>query len=138
MNFEELSEIISENTSLAVCPICGMPYRRYRSTQKTCAEPDCQKAWHNEYAKRRKKQLREENPELYKQKKREREQRYRDKKKAVEQAEKKIEIYEQAAARIEELNKNVTGIDYGKRQMEKTLALVPKIDVNLDTGGNDK
>ena len=57
--------------------------------------------------------------------------------KRIDHADTNYRVIEDRYRRIEEANKNITGIDYGKRQAERTLAMIPKIDVNMGGAKDD-
>lgn len=131
MNFEDLAKIVEE-AGVNVCPICGTPYEKYHSRQRTCGTPECKKAWKYAYLKNRTERLIEEDPKGYRAYRAAIQRKSRERKREKKIAEnnlKKMEAYWQSrAAKEDRLGED--GIYYGKRQMEKTLALVPKIDVS--------
>lgn len=132
MNFEALDEIIRKNTNINICPICGTPFRKYHSRQKTCGDEECKRIWHNRYLdKRRRKKLAEE-PEVFRDYRREAERKTRKKKKEREAMSRSYDKLEEYWQRQKELKTHTLdgGIEYGRRQAEKTLASVPKIDVS--------
>lgn len=134
MDFNELSEIIAKETGQCVCAICGMPYRPHRANQKTCGNEGCKSEWHKRYQREYVKALREKDPEEFRRRNREAQKKLRDKMRRIDTADRRYDVIEERYKRIEEANKNITGIDYGKRQAEKTLAAIPKIDVNIVGG----
>ena len=139
MNFDELSAILNEEAGINVCPICGTPFdKRYRQ-QKTCGTDECKRKYKNKYLRERRKKLLEGDRELFNKAHAEAQKKYRDKKKNkenVERAYDKIEGYwKEVKERREEVV--IDGFNYGKRQMEKTLAMIPKIDVNIEGRKSD-
>lgn len=130
MNFDELNEIVAKEAGVSICPICGTPFKKFHSRQKTCGSDECKRAWHNQYYNERRRRLLAENPEEFRAYRREAERKYRRKKRSAEMADdnyKKLEDYwlNRAERRIE-----TDGLEYGKKQAERTLASVPKIDVS--------
>lgn len=134
MNFDELSKIVAEETGQKVCVICGMPYTPRSTRQKTCGNEGCKHAWKKQYQLERMRRLREEDPDEWRRYHREAQKRSRDKHRHIDSVDTRYRQIEERYKRIEESNKNVTGIDYGKRQAAKTLASIPKIDVNIEGG----
>ena len=132
MNFDELSKILHDEAGINVCPICGTPFDKRYKQQKTCGAADCRRAHKNQYLRERRERLLEEDREAYNEKRAEAERKYRYKKKAKEAAERDMEKVKAYWERRKTSEDRVTGEDYGKRQMEKTLAMIPKIDVNID------
>lgn len=132
MNFDALDEIIRKNTNLNICPICGSPFRQYHSRQKTCGDEECKRIWHNKYHKKRRAKKLEENPEAFRAYRREAERKTRKKKKEKEIMSRNYDKLEEYWQKQEELmgRANDGGLDYGKQQIQKTLANVPKIDVS--------
>lgn len=132
MNFDALDEIIKKNTNLNVCPICGTPFRPYHSRQKTCGTEECKRIYRNKSSEERRRSKLAENPEEFRAYRREAERKCRKKKREKEVANKnyaRIQAYWQRQAELREYKLD-GGLDYGKRQVEKTLAQVPKIDVS--------
>lgn len=130
MNFDALDEIIAKNTDLHFCAICGTPFRPYHRRQKTCGTEECKRAWNNMRYSNRRKRLLSENPEEFRAYRREAERKSRRKKRNTKLADdnyQKLESYwlNKADRRIE-----TDGLEYGKKQAERTLASVPKIDVS--------
>lgn len=127
MQIEELTKILTEEAGLHICPICATPFSPYNSRQKTCGSPECKREYHKKYVAENNKKQRRENPEEIKKKNRNAMRKYRSK-------QKRLELFEEAEKYWEErekVNERITGLDYGKRSAEKTLAKVPKIDVNI-------
>jgi succinate dehydrogenase/fumarate reductase flavoprotein subunit len=136
MNFEELDEIIRKETELSICKVCGTPFTPYHSRQKTCGAEECKRIWNAKRVNNYRKKKSEESPEEWRMKRRTATTRYRAKKRAAEKHEEKLQEIEEHWKEFEEHEDRITGLDYGKRQMERTLALVPKI--NIDLGGKEK
>lgn len=134
MNFDELSKLVADEIGQSVCVICGMPYKPRRPNQKTCGNEGCKREWHRQYQRDYIERLREESPEELKRYRRESQRKHREKMKRIDHADTNYRVIEDRYRRIEEANKNITGIDYGKRQAERTLAMIPKIDVNIVGG----
>lgn len=127
MNFDELNQIVAKEAGVSICPICGTPFTPYHSRQKTCASEECRKAYRAEYLKERKERLMEEDIDLWRAKHAAAQRKCRHKKKrakGLEVSYQELEDHWNGRA-----NDNIYGLDYGKRQAEKTLASVPKIDV---------
>ena len=132
MNFDELNAIIAKEAGINICPICGVPFDKYHSRQKTCGSDECKRLWHNKYYNDRRKRLLAENPEEFRRYRREAEKKTRRKKKEKERMRrnyKKMQSYWERQIDVKE-HKIDGGLDYGKKQAEKTLAQVPKIDVS--------
>ena len=132
MNFDALDEIIKKNTDLRICTICGTPFRPYHSRQKTCGSEECKRLYRNRRSDDRRRRKLAETPDEFRAYRRDAERKYRKKKRNKEVANKnyaKIQAYWQRQAELREYKLD-GGLDYGKRQMEKTLAQVPKIDVS--------
>lgn len=132
MNFDELNAIIAKEAGINICPICGVPFDKYHSRQKTCGSAECKRLWHNKYFRDRRKRLLTEDPEAFRAYRREAEKKTRRKKKEKERMRrnyKKMQSYWERQIDVKE-RKLDGGLDYGKKQVEKTLAQVPKIDTN--------
>lgn len=132
MSFSELSEIIAKETGVSICPICGVPFKKYHYRQITCASPECKKAHRAEYLKNRTARLREEDIDLYRQKHNEAQRKCRRKKKGItdiNEGLKKAQDYWERQEQKHQLEKP-DGKEYADRQIERTLSKVPKIDVN--------
>ena len=132
MNFNTLNEIIEKETGVGICPICGVPFEKYHSRQKTCGSDECKRRWHNNYYNERRRRLLAEHPDEFRAYRREAERKTRKKKREKEMMRrnyKKLQSYWERQIDVKE-RKLDGGIDYGKKQMEKTLAEVPKIDVS--------
>lgn len=133
MNFDELNAIIEREAGVSICPVCGVPFDKYHSRQKTCGSDECKRMWHNKYFRDRRKRMLAEDPEAFRAYRREAEKKTRRKKKEKERMRrnyKKMQSYWERQIDVKE-RKLDGGLDYGKKQVEKTLAQVPKIDVNI-------
>ena len=130
MNFDELSEIVAKEAGVNVCPICGTPFMPRHKDQKTCATTECKRLYKNNYLKERRKRLREENLEEYRKIRAEAQRKSRRKKRQAEIADKNYEKMQNYWEEQAERHIETDGIDYGKKQMERTLAMIPKIDVS--------
>lgn len=138
MNFDELSGILLE-AGVNVCPICGTPYDKRYKQQKTCGTDECKRLYKNKYLRERRQRLIAEDKEAYNAKHAKANRKYRKRKRDAKVADRNYQ-------RLQEHWESVAGIKgesaedgffYGKRQMEKTLAMIPKIDVNLERGNKD-
>lgn len=134
MNFDKLNEIIAKDTGLKFCSVCGTPFKANTSRQRCCGAPECQRAQHNEYLRNRRKRLMEEDADKFRAYRRDAMRKYRGKQRKkqeslenLNEAIKRYEAQENFDKYIEE-----HGLEYGKLQAEKTLAQVPKIDVNIE------
>ena len=136
MNFDEIEKIMTE-AGINICPICGTPYSKYHSRQKTCGEKECRRKWDNMRVKAWKEKQLAEDPERYRERDNEAERRYRRKKRALEERDRQLEEIQDHWQKTDDFDKYISesGMDYGKRQAEKLLASVSKINVNM--GGND-
>lgn len=131
MNFKVLDEIVAKHTNNDVhfCAICGTPFRPYHSRQKTCGTEECKRQWSNiRYSKRRKRLL-EKDPEAFRAYRREAERKSRQKKRDAEVAGRNYKKLEEYWIDKNDRVIETDGLEYGKKQVEKTLAQVPKIDV---------
>lgn len=133
MNLAEL-EAIMQAEGVSVCKICGTPYTPYHSRQKTCGTEECKKEYHTLYMRTRYETADEEKAERWREQHREANRRWRHKKSALKrrakQLDKIIERTQKQADFDEYVRKN--GLNYGKLSAEKTLAKVPKINVNIE------
>lgn len=134
MNFEVLDEIVARNSMVNICPICGTPFRKFHSRQKTCGAEECKRLWRCRYYERRRKKKLAEDPEAFREYRREAEKKTREKKKEKEMMRKnygKMQSYwERQLDKELKIRDAEDGNSYGKKQVEKTLAQVPKIDVS--------
>lgn len=133
MNLESLEAILSEQSGNKFCVICGTPFKPRNSKQKTCGSVECQIAHKNSLERARQRRLREENPEEFRKKRREEKKREREKAKELDKRDKQLKEAQERWERIEQFDKTIAdfGGNYGEYQRQKTLAMVPKIDVNL-------
>lgn len=132
MNFDELNEIIAREAGINICPICGTPFEKYHSRQKTCGTNECKRLWRNRYFEERRRRMLAENPEEFRAYRREAERKTRRKKRNEEVMRrnyKKMQSYWERQIDVKE-RKIDGGLDYGKKQVEKTLEQVPKIDTS--------
>ncbi len=137
MNLDELKKRIAEKDDLRICPICGLPYRPYRSSQRNCGTDECKKEYHRRYVKEYNRRRREENPELVREIRRKSMRKYRQKQRMIAERYKQLEDISDRFERQESFSEKVRGHGwrYGDMQAQKILETVPKIDVNL--GGNN-
>ena len=126
MNFDELGAIIAEQTGLKICVVCGTPFKPYNSRQLTCGTEECRRERKN--VQMRDKEKSEEEKERHR--------KWREKQRRNKRKEEEYDkIIERTQRQIEFDNYiREHGHEYGKLQMQKTLALVPKIDVNINNG----
>ena len=132
MNFDQLNDIIAKEAGINICPICGVPYEKYHSRQKTCGAEECKRLWRCRYFDERRRRMLAENPEEFRRYRREAEKKTRHKKREQELMRrnyKKMQSYWERQIDVKE-RKLDGGLEYGKKQVEKTLAQVPKIDVS--------
>lgn len=122
-----------KGTELKTCVICGMPFKPYSRRQKTCGDPDCQKTYKRDYTNRWASEFKERDPEGWKRYHREAMRRYRRKTKAAEERDEQLQELQDHWERVEEFDDKISriGLSYGEYQMQKTLAKVPKINVEL-------
>ena len=131
MNFDLLNEIIAKEAGVNICPICGIPYEKYHSRQKTCGTEECKRLWHNRGVEERRRKMLAENPEEFRAYRREAEKKTRRKKKEKEMLRKNYKKMQSYWERqLDKERRTDGGLDYGKKQVEKTLAQVSKIDVS--------
>lgn len=130
MNLIEIEKVMESN-GIKICPICSTPFTPYHSRQKTCGSPECMRARHNDYQRDKAKS------EQSKERHREANRKWRAKKSYLQKREGQLnEIIERTQKQVDFDNYiREHGHEYGKLQAEKTLAQVPKIDVNIDTKG---
>lgn len=131
MNISELEKIIEEQTGNKICCICGVPFKPHHSRQKTCGSAECKRLCHNQYLRERDRRLKEEDREAFNRRHTMAQRKSRRKKKMREQADRNYAKMQSHWERVADFDKAVAdhGMEYGKRQAEKTLASVPKIDV---------
>ena len=128
MRLEELTEILNKEAGITCCPICATPFKAYHSRQKTCGSPECKKVYNSRHVSESAKTKRRESPEDYRKYKREQMMRYRRKQAFAEKLDETEEYWKGRS----EVNDRIVGLDYGRRQAEKTLSNVPKIDTNIE------
>ena len=135
MNFDELNEIVAKEAGVDICPMCGIPFHRRDARQKTCGASECKRLWKNKYLRERRLRLIAEDKELFNFRHAEAQRKSRRKKRAKQIAledARQDTISEKSIERLESLFVMKTPADeYAERQMAKTLANIPKIDVNL-------
>lgn len=131
--FEFMQEVFDQSNGARICPYCGTPYAPYHSRQKTCGREECKTRHHREYTKRWTEEKMRTNPEQIRASKRQ----YMRRKRRWEKAEQRMEKLEKYADSIERQDDAVAVLNYGDRQKERTLAQVPKIDVNLPERSNN-
>lgn len=131
MNFDELNRIVAEEAGINICPICGTPFDKYHARQKTCGTDECKRLYKNQYLKDRKARLMREDVEAFREKRREAQRKSRRKKRRKEVADENYQKMQEYWASQAERHIETDGLEYGKRQMERTLASIPKIDVNI-------
>lgn len=131
MNFDELNAIVAKEAGVNICPICGIPYEKYHANQKTCGTDECKRLWHNRYMSERRKKMYAEDADAFREYRREAQRKSRRKKRNAKVAEMNYEKLASHWVNKHERVLETGGHEYGKRQVEKTLAQVPKIDVNL-------
>jgi hypothetical protein len=138
MNFDELEKIMTE-AGVNICPICGTPFEKYHKRQKTCGASECRKVWDNMRCKAWHKAKKEADPDAYRKRHNEAERKRREKKRKIQDRDEQLEKIQQRWEKESDFDKLVSehGMDYGKKQAEKILASVPKIDVNLGGKTND-
>lgn len=130
MNFDELSEIVAKEAGVDICPICGTPYHRRHPHQKTCATDECKRLYKNQYLREYRKRLMETDIEGFRKYRADAQRKSRHKKKNLDIAEENFMRMQDYWKRQEDRHIDTDGIDYGKKQMERTLAMIPKIDVS--------
>lgn len=133
MNFDELNELVAREAGVSICPVCSVPFAKRNPRQKTCGSTECKRLWRNRYFEDRRRRMLAENPEEFRAYRRAAEKKTRRKKKERERMKrnyKKMQSYWERQIDVKE-HKIDGGLDYGKKQIEKTLAQVPKIDVNI-------
>ena len=134
MNFDDVEKILSENLGMPICPVCGLPYKPYRAkTQKTCGDTECKAEYHRRRVRERAEEARAADEEGFKKRHRDSMRKYRGKQRKLERRVEQLQDISERWERQAEFDKYVSehGHEYGKRQAEKTLSQVPKIDVNI-------
>lgn len=117
------------------CPVCGEPFKPYHSRQKTCGRDKCKREYRNGYLRQKRREMMKDSPEMYRKYHREAQRRYRHKKKLKQELAETLEELNRAINHADP-NDRVSGIDYGKRQAEATLAQIPKIKIE-ETNNDD-
>lgn len=138
MNFDELNEIISKEASVDICPICGIPFKKRNARQKTCATEECKRLHKNNYLRDRRKRLMEEDIDAFRRYRAEAQKKSRHKKRARELAEENLCDEQRYWSKRSVRHIETDGIEYGKKQMERTLAKIPKVDVEGFMKGREK
>lgn len=133
MNFDRLNEIVAREANVSICPICGTPFDKYHSRQQTCGTEECKRLWKNKYLRERRKRLIAEDKAAFNFAHAEAQRKSRNKKKRLDQIARNYERMQKHWEKVAEFEKTVAdhGLDYGKHQMAKTLAQVPKIDTTI-------
>ena len=133
MNMSEIEKIIEE-AGFSVCPICGTPFTKYHSRQKTCGVPECRREFHNRHVQEYNKRKKEEDPAAFNRRRAEANRRWRMKQKDIEKRDEQLMELQEHWQEKKEFNEFIKehGHEYGKYSAEKVLATVPKIDTNLE------
>lgn len=135
MNFDKLNEMVAKKAGVDICPICGTPFRRRDARQKTCGASECKRLWKNKYLRERRLRLIAEDKELFNYRHAEAQRKSRHKKRAEQIARENAEQDTISIENIERLESyfvmQTPADEYAERQRAKTLASIPKIDVNL-------
>ena len=139
MDFDELSKILHEEAGINVCPICGTPYDKRYKQQKTCGNEECKRLYKNKYLRERRERLIAEDREAYNKKHADANRKYRNKKRDAEVVDRNLQKLQDHWERVAGIPDEGAddGFYYGKRQMAKTLAMIPKIDVNMGGAKDD-
>lgn len=133
MKFDEISKLMSE-AGVDVCPICGMPFKRYHRRQKTCGNDECKHEYHKQYMRSWRKKRLEEHPEEFRAYRAKAMRNYRAKQRALELREEELDEVMQRWRKQSELDRITAehGMEYGSLSAQKVLAGVEKIDVNIE------
>lgn len=135
MNFDELNAIVAKQAGVDVCPICGVPFRKRHARQKTCGAVECKRLWKNNYLRERRLRLIAEDKEMFNFLHAEAQRKSRHKKRAEKIARENAKSDTISAENIDRLESffvmKTPANEYAERQRAKTLAQVPKIDVNI-------
>lgn len=139
MNLEELKDKIAEQDGLRICPVCGLPFKPYRKSQRTCGERVCQKEYHRQYVKEYNRRRRIENPIAVRENNKLAMRKYRRRQRELEERDRQLEQMGEHWQKHEEFDNKVKeyGDRYGEVQAQKTLASLPKIDVSMGGNNND-
>lgn len=140
MKLEEFKSTITQHCEVKVCPYCGMPFKPYHSRQKTCGEVQCKKEHRAIYFRERNARLRAFDPDGFKRYHRNAQRKYRAKQREIAKREEQLADMHEHWQRQEAFDKKIAeyGLTYGDIQKQKTLANVPKIDVNLGGDNGNK
>ena len=131
MNFDELNAIIAEEAGVNICPICGIPYEPYHSRQKTCGADECKRLYHNRCLEERRRKMLAETPDEFRAYRREAQRKSRQKKRNAKVADNNYKKLESYWINRQERRIETDGLEYGKKQVERTLAAIPKIDTRI-------
>ena len=135
MNFDQLNEIVAKEAGVDICPICETPFRRRDARQKTCGTNECKRLWRNKYLRERRLRLIAEDKELFNFRHAEAQRKSRRKKRAQQIASEDVAIDTMSAEEIDRLESlfvmRTPADEYAERQRAKTLAGIPKINVDL-------
>ena len=132
MNISELNDIITNETGICICPVCGTPYEKYHSRQRTCGAEECKRLWHNKYLRERRERLIAEDKDAYNRYHTIAQRKSRQKKRNMERADESLRKAQEYWERFEKRHATdkPDGKGYAERQIERTLSQVPKIDVS--------
>lgn len=133
MDLYQLETILTEASDNKFCCICGTPFKPYNSRQKTCGAPACQKEQRAEYMRSRAKRLKEKDIEAWRKYHREAQAKSRAKKRERIKRDRELRRLQERWKKQADFDEMVKtdGINYGEKQKQKTLEMIPKIDVNL-------
>jgi DNA repair exonuclease SbcCD ATPase subunit len=139
MNLSELEKIVSD-AGINICPICGTPFDKYHKRQKTCGTEECKKEWAKQRSRKWYEKFKERDVDEYRKYHREAQKKHRDKKRRLMERDEQLEDIQKRWEKVKAFDDYVSdnGINYGKLQMEKTLASVPKIDTTIGGKPSDK
>lgn len=131
MNISELEQIMGD-AGIDICPVCGTPYSKFHSRQRTCGAEECKRVWKNKYLRERRERLIAEDKELFNHIHTKAQQKYRLKKRGIKEVSETLDRMQEHWNSVFEKDVRLSdgGLEYGKRQIENTLASVPKIDVS--------
>lgn len=132
MNISDLDKIIEQEAGVSICPICGVPFKKRHHRQVTCGSPMCKKAHRAKYMRERKERMMEEDIDMWRYKRATAQRKSRRKKKKLLTADENYQRAQEYWERFEQRHHTdkPDGRGYAERQIEKTLAQVPKIDVS--------
>lgn len=129
MNFDEMSKLVADAAGVNICPICGVPFKKRHPKQKTCGADECKRQHKNQYLKERRERLMEEDIDSFRKERADVQRRNRRKKKEAERAERNLKKMQKFWDTKGYSRLDTDGHEYGAQQVERTLASVPKIDV---------